>query len=230
DAFELESAQTADRFAGVPLRGANAVFTISTQDVALVRDRWGVDADVLRMGVDRTWLGPPVPVDERESDLVVAVGSLVPKKGHDVLIDAIARTRRPWRAVIIGEGPERGALEHAIERAGLEDRVRLLGHCDEATVRGLVRRATVVGLACVVASDGDQDGIPVAFMEALASGTPVVTTRVGAIEELVEGCGVLVEAGNAQAFADALDGLEASDRRADLGARGRARVVSEFLA
>src|SRR5262249_46320858 len=78
-AFELHSARTADDFAGVPLRAADAVFTISDHDVALVRSRWGVDAAVLRMGVDRTWLAPPVPVEERESDLVVAVGSLVPK-------------------------------------------------------------------------------------------------------------------------------------------------------
>ncbi|HEY8216712.1 MAG TPA: glycosyltransferase [Acidimicrobiia bacterium] len=70
--------------------------------------------------------------------------------------------------------------------------------------------------------------MPVALMEAMACGTPVVSTRAGAIAELVESCGILVAPGDPLAFSRALDSLRNDSLRAELGSRGRARVAAEF--
>jgi glycosyltransferase involved in cell wall biosynthesis len=230
-AFDLHSAHRRDRFSAVPLRDAAQVFTISECDRDLVARQWGISAEVLRMGVSDEWFAtPPLPVHDRAPLSVVAVGSLVAKKGHDVLIDAVARTREPWVLDIIGEGPERRALEQRIAAAGLSGRARLLGLRPEAEVRDRLRRASVAALACVVAPDGDRDGIPVALMEAMACGTPVVSTRVGAIAELVGDAGVLVPAGDASALACALDALADPGLRSTMGTRARERVAREFRA
>jgi glycosyltransferase involved in cell wall biosynthesis len=183
------------------------------------------------MGVGEDWLDEPAPsAGAREPYRIVAVGSLVPKKGHDVLVDAVARTREPWRLDVIGDGPERGALEQRIAALGLSGRVRLLGALPEDEVRARLRRASVAALACAIAPDGDRDGIPVALVEAMACGTPVVTTRVSGIPELVEGAGVLVEPGDVMGLARALDRLSDATVRERMGARGRARVEAEFRA
>jgi len=228
-AFELHDRAVLDRFTGVPLREAQQVFTISDRDRVLVAQRWGISADVLRMGVDDAWLeAPAVPLADREPWTIVAVGSLVPKKGHAVLVDALARAAHPWRLDIVGEGPERAVLEARIAARDLGDRVRLLGSCSEAEARDRVGRAALVALACAIAPDGDRDGIPVALMEAMALGTPVVSTRVGGIPELVEHAGILVEPDDPAALAAALDSLADPALRDSVGARGRSVVAGGF--
>lgn len=233
-AFELHQTALVDGFTPVPLRDAAQVFTISELDRAEVEHRWGVRPSVLRMGVPRSWLvsadagGKDKDPDVvREPDLVVAVGSLVPKKGHDVLIDAIARAQHPWRLTIVGEGPERARLERLVDARGLGGRVSLVGLLSEAEVRALYRRAWLACLACVESPDGNRDGIPVALMEAMASGVPVVTTKLGAIPELVDGAGVLVEPGDPDQLATALDELADPSAREASAARGRRRIEDD---
>jgi glycosyltransferase involved in cell wall biosynthesis len=116
----------------------------------------------------------------------------------------------------------------AIDRLGLTSRVQLVGARCESFVRDLVRRAQGFVLASVVAPDGDRDGIPVALMEAMAAATPVVASRVGGIEELVDGTGVLVPAADPKELASAINRLRDFDVRSSLGTRGRARVANEF--
>ncbi len=228
-AFELHVDRYRDGFEHVPIRAANAVFTISELDAELAERRYGVRAGVLRMGVTDEWLDSPVPTDEREKGLLVSVGSLVAKKGHADLIEAVALARQPWRVVIVGEGPDRDQLRRRAAELGIGARVDLVGARGEHEVRDLVRRAPPSSrLASVVAPDGDRDGVPVAIMEAMASATPVLSTTVGAIGELVTGAGVLVQAGKPSALAAGLDALEDPELRATLGAAGRERVQRDF--
>lgn len=206
-AFELHKPELVDRFTPIPLRAAEQLFVISEADRDLLARRWGLEATVVRMGVPDDWILDRPDQGARDDRLVVAVGSLAPKKGHDVLLRALARSRHPWRLVVVGEGPERDRLQALARGLHLEERVRLAGRLSEDEVRDLLSRAAVGALACRESADGDRDGIPVALMEAMARGAAVVTTTVGAIPELVEGVGVLVPPDDPDALADALDAL-----------------------
>ena len=214
-------------------RGADAIAVISED----ARDRLvalepasAAKTHVVRCGVDPAALrlaAGSVPVPARFD--VVAVGSLVPRKGHDVLVEAAARlgTAVPAvRVAIVGEGPERARLEAAIRATGAP--VTLLGARSEAETLALVAAARVAVLACRVAPDGDEDGVPVALLEAMALSVPVVSTPVGGIADLFDGgrAGGLVPENDPAALAAAISRLLGDDRlRVTLAERGRARVA-----
>ncbi len=166
---------------------------------------------------------------------VLAVGRLVEKKGFDVLVDACCSLERRGIDVdvtIAGEDGDHGEeLRRRIERSGLADRVRLAGAMSQADLYEEYRRASAFCLPCRVLADGDRDGIPNVLVEAMASGTPVVTTRISGIPELVDdgANGLLVDSDDAEALAAAL--LRLHDDRA-LAARlanaGRGTVRERF--
>lgn len=218
-AFELHRGDRQDPVCRRAVRAASKVFVISERDVELVRQGYEVEPVLLRMGVPRSWLAESPP-----GEGLVSVGSLLPKKGHEVLLHALALTAHPWRLTIIGEGPGRRSLEELREALGLEDRVELVGRLEEDEVRSRVSAAAVFCLASVVEPNGDRDGIPVALIEAMALGLPVVSTDVGGIPELVGGAGMVVPAGDAWRLAAALDALADGSLRSEMGRRGRDRV------
>jgi glycosyltransferase involved in cell wall biosynthesis len=158
----------------------------------------------------------------------------VEKKGLTHLVAACARLRdrgRPFRCVLVGEGPERRPLEAQIQRLGLGDRVALAGHVPHREVVRHLRAATVLAHPSVVDRNGSMDGIPNTILEAFAVETPVVATRLSGIPEVVvpERTGLLVEPGDIEGLADALERLLADPalgRR--LGAAGRALVIERF--
>jgi colanic acid/amylovoran biosynthesis glycosyltransferase len=227
-AFELHTAKRCDGFTPIPLAAARPVFTISEVDAKLVSDRWAIDAEVLRTGVPRDWLAD-VRGAAVDPWLVVSVGSLSPKKGHDVLLHALALSDPRWHLLVVGDGPDRELLLELVSTFALSDRVELVGVRSERAVQGILDRAAVFALACRVTDSGDRDGIPVALMEAIARRVPVITTDVSAIRELVDDAGVLVPQCDERALAEALDRLIDPVRRTELGAKGKARVESGFL-
>jgi colanic acid/amylovoran biosynthesis glycosyltransferase len=151
----------------------------------------------------------------RERGVVVAVGRLIEKKGFADLVDATrildARGRAP-RTVIVGDGPERGRLEAQIAAAGLAGRVELVPALTQDEVLGLIGSATAFALPCVIGADGDRDGLPTVLLEAMALGTPAVSTTVPGIPEMIEDrvSGLLVGQRDPAALARALDCLLAS--------------------
>src|SRR5204863_4136396 len=100
----------------------------------------------------------------------------------------------PFTCEIIGSGPLRDELQDSIARLGLQENVRLRGQMPQAELGKHYRRAMVFALPCVVAKNGDRDILPNVLKEAMAVGVPVVTTRLGGIEELLthEESGLLV--------------------------------------
>jgi teichuronic acid biosynthesis glycosyltransferase TuaC len=110
--------------------------------------------------------------------LVVSLGALIPRKGHGVVIDAVARLPGVT-LMIVGEGPERAALAARAERAGIADRVRLLGAIPHAELPPLLGAADVMALASA------SEGLANAWVESLACGTPVVITPAGGAEDVV---------------------------------------------
>ena len=123
------------------------------------------------------------------SPIILAVARLVEKKGLGDLIlaaDILRKRGHSFRVQIIGDGELRHALRRRIAEYGLQDCVTLLGAQPHEKVRLAYERASVFVLPCVVAADGDRDGLPNVLLEAMASGVPVVTTRVVGIPELIE--------------------------------------------
>ncbi|HUX66055.1 MAG TPA: glycosyltransferase family 4 protein [Terriglobales bacterium] len=165
---------------------------------------------------------------------LLAVGSLQPYKGHAHLVAACAELRRRGVALecrIVGGGGLQRALRRQIVGLGLEAQVRLDGPGTEDEVRAALAWAQVFVLpSVVVARTGKMEGIPVALMEAMAAGLPVVASRLAGIPELVEdeAGGLLVAPADARALAAALLRLRDPELRRRLGQAGRRRVEAEF--
>lgn len=160
--------------------------------------------------------------------LVLAVGSLMKRKGHLLLLQAMtmidARGGSPrWRIAIAGEGGERDPLEQFISEHGLAERVTLLGNRDD--VPDLLAAADVFVMPSL------WEGLPLAVLEAMFARKPIIaTTASGIPEALTHGeHGLLVPANDVRALADALGRLLASpDERATLGERARAQAEARF--
>jgi glycosyltransferase involved in cell wall biosynthesis len=189
---------------------------------------------VIHVGVPVDELGRQTASLARERPLVVAVGRLVPKKGMDVLVRAVADlagSDQPVLCEIIGDGPERGRLQALVAELGVAPLVTLRGGLPPAEARRRVAEADLFALACLRAPNGDMDGIPVALMEAMAASTPVISTRLSGIPELIADgeSGLLVEPGDVDGLATAIRRLaEDSALAARLAAGGRRRVAEDF--
>jgi glycosyltransferase involved in cell wall biosynthesis len=166
---------------------------------------------------------------------VLGVGRLVPKKGLDVLVEAcglLARECVEFEAVIAGPEDAAGAdIRRRIAELGLDGRLRLEGQLSQAELYDRYRRASALCLPCRVMDDGDRDGIPNVIVEAMACGTPVVTTPISGIPEVVrDGVnGLLVAPDDPPALADAILRLWRDPELArSIGARGRETVAREL--
>ncbi|HVJ02259.1 MAG TPA: glycosyltransferase [Sphingomonas sp.] len=136
-----------------------------------------------------------------EGPLVASVGALIPRKGHSIVIDAVAALPGV-HLHIAGEGPERPRLEAQIARLGIGDRVRLLGPVAHDALPPLLAAADAMALASRF------EGLANAWLEALASGTPVVITDVGGARQVMNSAAAgRIAAPAPQAFAEAIRAL-----------------------
>jgi colanic acid/amylovoran biosynthesis glycosyltransferase len=236
------------------LREAVAVLTCTGQNLAFLRQLApDVPAGRLRLsyhGLDLDVYKPaPAPP---EVFRVLSVGTLLPRKGFDTLLDACAILKRdgvPFECVIVGDGPMRGELEAQAARLGLPG-VAFLGKQSQEKLPGIYKSASVFVLAAVPgkpvdlgaarnpsASDLVHFGIPNVILEAMACGLPVVTTRQPPLVEIMRGeaadgeaqNGVYVSERDPAALAAALADLaHNAARRAAIGARAVARIRDGF--
>ncbi|MFW6198924.1 MAG: glycosyltransferase, partial [Acidobacteriota bacterium] len=140
---------------------------------------------------------------------LLCVAALKPYKGIPVLLEACRRLLDgglELRCDLVGDGPLRDDVEAMIDELELGGTVRLLGARPQEEVARRMSEASVLVLPSVVAPDGQMEGIPVVLMEAMASGCPVVSSRISGIPELVrDGVdGILTEPGDAAAVAAAV--------------------------
>lgn len=155
-----------------------------------------------------------------EEVLVLAAGRLMPQKGFDILVYAFAEvTKTAPKAVlfIVGDGPDRAALEQQAKGLGLGDRLRFPG--------AVADLGQMLQIADGFVLSSRHEGLPLVLIEALSAGLPIVSTRVGDVETLLDdSCGLLVGAAEAKPLAAALLRLVGD---ADLRARlGRAASVA----
>ncbi len=196
---------------------------VSPDKVSLIHD--AVDPHVFDSSLDtcvaRSALGAGP-----NAIVLLSVAALVRRKGHDVLLEALARSRCPHLVLwIAGDGPERGALEAQAARLGLSERVRFLGA--RTDVPDLLAACDIFVLP------SRHEGLGVSALEAMAARRPVVASRVGGLAEAVldETTGLLVPPEDPSELARAVDRLAADPLlRRRLGESGPVRVSEGFLA
>lgn len=228
---EFENVDKLDLAAKV--RSADGVACISdfcrSQLMRMVPPEHWPALEVVRMSVDADRFQPPADnrTDHEGPLRVLYVGRLVPEKGAPVLIEAVAELHRrgiPTDVRIIGAGELREGIEAQLRRHGLDETVTLVGPVGQDEIPGWYHWADVFVLPSF------QEGLPVVLMEAMATGLPVITTRIAAVEELVEHghSGWVLPPGRADLLTEAI--AEARDRgdRLARGARGREAVLREF--
>ncbi len=180
-------------------------------------------------GIDvEQWPVRPANADRDRVPIVVCVARFVPRKRQRDLVAAVARIKADeigLRVVLAGDGPTLSEVRRYAEELGVDDVVSFPGQVDRAGVRQLLAEADVFCLSSL------WEGMAGTVMEAMASGVPVVGTRVNGITELVaDGCtGLLVPPERPDLLADALAALLIdADRRARLGSQGRDKIAREF--
>ena len=202
---------------------------------------------IVHCGVDPTVFAPRTPAGESESappvDSIAAgpgilrllcVASLETVKGHRTLVEACGLLRQRgvrFRCDLVGDGPERDAVAAQIAAAELGAEVHLHGLLPRPEVSRMMAAADIFCLPSVPTAQGKKEGIPVVLMEAMASGIPVVSSRLSGIPELVEDgvSGVLVEPKDSVALAAAIQALgEDPARRHRFGQAGRQQVEEHF--
>ena len=167
----------------------------------------------------------PTPATRRRVPRIVAIGSLIPRKAHDVLLRAaalLAGAGKTFELWIAGGGPERSRLEALAAELQVAERVRFLGEVADAQ--------DLLATAHVFAHPAHSEGLSNAILEAMAEGVPVVATPAGATVELIEHdrTGLLVTVGCPQSLAAALGRLlDDPSLREKLGQAGLARVREE---
>ena len=177
------------------------------------------------IAIERFLRQPASPGGARPRLRFGTVGRLVPAKGHAVLIEAFARIagRIPQAELQIhGYGPLQNELEAQVRRLGMQDRIRLEG-------RALDTAATLQPLDVFVFSSL-YEGLPLAILEAMAAGLPIVSTRVGGVAEVAPEGSVawFCEAGDPDDLAKAMLAAAHSADLAEMGREGRRLAKAHF--
>lgn len=168
---------------------------------------------VHRMGIDTSKF-PFSPRKMRNDGQVqlLTVARLVEKKGVEYGVRTVARVLKKYPQIeykIAGDGPLMNDIKSLIEELNINDKVRLLGWQRQEEIVELIKEADILLAPSVTSEDGDQEGIPVVLMEALAQGLPVLSTQHSGIPELVQDgeSGFLVPERDVDALAERLEYL-----------------------
>jgi glycosyltransferase involved in cell wall biosynthesis len=183
---------------------------------------------VVHCGVDVERFSPAGPHANDRPTSITCVARLVPVKGQGLLIDALAQLQRAGHDAVltlVGDGPERAALQARARERGLGDRVVFRGAVAHTEVAQILRDSDVFCLPSFA------EGVPIVLMEAMAMELPVIASRIMGIPELIEDgvSGLLIRPGSEPDLVSALAALiSGPDRRRALGRAAREKVSDEF--
>lgn len=228
-----------DRRLGAKLAEADRVVCISDFARSQVMTQAGEGdwdkLEVIRSGLDvtafaaaRNGNGAAASEPAARPLRLLCVGRLVPLKGQALLLEAMAELRargRDAHLTMVGDGPKREALLARCEALGLSERVEWAGAVGQDEIAGHYAAADIFCLPSFA------EGVPTVLMEAMLTETPVISTRIAGVAELVEDglSGVLIPPGRTDLLVEAIEDLAADPaRRRALGAAGRAKVEAEF--
>ncbi|MCC6221292.1 MAG: glycosyltransferase [Deltaproteobacteria bacterium] len=175
-----------------------------------------------------------IPAKPRMRNLVVSAARLHPIKGFSDALKTIAALKKDIpdiKYIIMGDGPLKQNLLEESQALGLGETVGFVSHITNEATCSVIRQAAVFLLPCVIGADGDRDGTPTAITEAMYLETPIVSSNLSGIPELVDDGenGFLVEPGNVKALTSAVHKLLLDDSlRTAMGHSGRRKIEQDF--
>jgi len=217
------------------LSDAANVITVSDYNLEYLQQTYGdAAARVQRIynGLDLGQLAYKSPLHRPPQ--IISVGRLIEKKGVPILIDAcaiLANRGCQFNCQIIGSGSLEAELRQQIQQLGVQSIVEIIGPRPQNEVFEQVQKAAVFAAPYVIGKDGNRDGLPTVLLEAMALGTPCVSTDVTGIPEVVrdEETGLMVPQHDPKALADALERLLTEPTlRVRLATQARQLIESEF--
>ena len=190
---------------------ARVIITETDYSEKFLRERFPERADRIHRVYNGLNLAEFGPANfSSDPPLIVAIGRLIDKKGFANLIRACSQLvehGRLFRCEIFGEGPLENQLRAQIEESGLKELVKLPGAKPQHELRERLAAANVFVLPSVPEAEGGMDNLPTVIMEAMSTGLPVVSTRIGGIPEMVidNETGFLVRPDDPLALAGAIE-------------------------
>ncbi len=217
------------------VRGAAAIFALSNCEAPLLRELDVPEGriHIVTNGVNEYYLQPPAEIELAEcrrkfnignEPLLLFMGSLHRYKGADIFVRALASVNQPFQAVLAGSFKHREEPAQLLRASGVSDdiaaKVTFTGRVSDAELRALYHLAKLF----VYPTQGDT--LPLVVLEAMACGTPVVSTAIGGIPWMLEGgSGMVAPPGSAEAISICVNSLlDAPERRAHMGIAARRRV------
>jgi len=188
---------------------------------------------VVRCGVESN-LAQKNRKENNRSFVIGSLGRLVEKKGFDILISALGQLDRKgykFNLEIAGAGPLMQNLKELALKEGIDSKVQFKGAISHEKVYNWLNKLDIFVLACKTDKNGDQDGIPVVLMEAMSASTPVISTSISAIPELIEDnvSGLLAEPGDVETLAGKLEIMICDkSKRRKFVKNGLAYIKEEF--
>lgn len=217
---------TGDLFLPISERWRNRLVELGCNEKQILVHRMGVDCDRFAFS--------PRKRNPNGSITVVTIARLVEKKGVEYGIKAIAKivkNHKKLQYIIIGGGPLLKSMRRLIRSLRVEDTVKLLGRKRQQEVIEILNKSHILIAPSVTGRDGNQEGIPVSLMEAMATGMPVVSTQYSGINELVENgvTGFLVPERDIDSLVNRTSYLIAHpDICLQMGLAARAHIVKYF--
>lgn len=182
---------------------ADRLLAVSPSLQAQMKRHFGVESEVVSDMVSDVFLQPAIPEKTAKPFVWLAVGSLIQRKGYDVLLEAFAELGGTEQLIIIGSGPENLHLHALASQFGIADRVRFTGMLDKQAIVSLMQESH----AFVLPSRGETFGV--AYIEAMAMGLPVIATHCGGPEHFVKPeNGLLVDIDNVEQLTKAMRQME----------------------
>lgn len=227
DIFKTIHIPVVKKFISLALRNADHIIALS-EDLKFVTTRFGVASEkitVIPNGVNIDQF--PMGDWSNRKKQIIFVGSLILRKGVNYLIEAmsILKDKHPeYRLILIGEGSERGSFEKLVANLELESFVEFLGVQSQQQVGKFLRESRLFVLPSI------EEGQGVVLLEAMASGTPCVGSRVGGIPDVIKpGVGNLVEARDVVGLAGAIESyIEDETLWLEASKKARERVENEY--
>ena len=213
------------------LRKASAVTAVSPQLKTVMQAICpGKPVEILPMGCNTRGFSPQKRkenfFDQKNQKVILFVGRLAEKKGTTYLIDAMAQVDA--QLVIVGDGPLREMLEAQAKPYG--EKIRFLGAKTHQQLAEIYASADIFAAPSVQAKDGDAEGFGLVFLEAMASGLPVVASQSGGIPYLIHHGenGLLVPPGDSGKLAEALNRLLCDGELCDFLIRNGQKTVQQY--